>query len=90
MNVYPTKKVKIPSYYNFVLTDGYAMIADGIACATLGHGLKGDVIEHDYLGTKKVIEDLEKVEGWRNGHIKLQRKPWKRNPVSHMIEGLEL
>ena len=71
-----------------MLTDGYAMIADGITCATLGHGLKGDVIEHDYLGTEKVIKDLEKLEGWRNGYINLQRKPWKRDPKTHIINGL--
>jgi hypothetical protein len=38
-----------------------------IRCCTLGHGLKGDVIEHDYLGTDKVTRDLEKILGFDSG-----------------------
>jgi len=38
-----------------------------IICCTLGHGLKGDVIEHDYLGTAKVARDLEKIQGFDSG-----------------------
>ena len=38
-----------------------------IRCCTLGHGLKGDVIEHDYLGTDKVTGDLEKILGFDSG-----------------------
>jgi hypothetical protein len=38
-----------------------------IRCCTLGHGLKGDVIEHDYLGTDKVARDLEQIEGFDSG-----------------------
>ena len=38
-----------------------------IRCCTLGHGLKGDVIEHDYLGSDKVICDLEQILGFDSG-----------------------
>lgn len=38
-----------------------------IRCCTLGHGLKGDVIEHDYLGTDKVARDLEQIPGFNDG-----------------------
>ena len=38
-----------------------------IRCCTLGHGLKGDVIEHDYLGTDKVTRDLEQILGFDSG-----------------------
>jgi hypothetical protein len=40
-----------------------------IRCCTLGHGLKGDVIEHDYLGTDKVVRDLEKIPGFYFGSL---------------------
>ena len=38
-----------------------------IRCCTLGHGLKGEVIEHDYLGTDKVVRDLEQILGFDSG-----------------------
>ena len=38
-----------------------------IRCCTLAHGLKGDVIEHDYLGTDKVARDLEQIPGFKFG-----------------------
>jgi len=40
-----------------------------IRCCTLGHGLKGDVIEHDYLGTDKVVHDLEQIPGFYGGAL---------------------
>jgi hypothetical protein len=40
-----------------------------IRCCTLAHGLKGEVIEHDYLGTDKVTRDLEKIPGFYCGVI---------------------
>jgi hypothetical protein len=44
-------------------------ILSPIRCCTLAHGLKGDVIEHDYLGTDKVARDLEEIEGFDSGII---------------------
>jgi hypothetical protein len=38
-----------------------------IRCCTLAHGLKGEVIEHDYLGTDKVARDLEQIPGFDSG-----------------------
>lgn len=38
-----------------------------IRCCTLAHGLKGEVIEHDYLGTDKVARDLEQIQGFNDG-----------------------
>ena len=35
------------------------MVVNDVECATLGHGFKGSsVIEHDYLGTEAIIQDL--------------------------------
>ncbi len=39
---------------------------------TLAHGLKeNDVIQHEYFGTQKVIDDLMLKEGWNDGLITL-------------------
>ena len=40
-----------------------------IRCCTLGHGLKGKIIEHDYLGTDKVVRDLEKIPEFNSGLV---------------------
>ena len=40
-----------------------------IRCCTLAHCLKGKIIEHDYLGTEKVVRDLEQINGFDSGII---------------------
>jgi len=39
-------------------------LVNGIHCISLGHGIEEDVARHEYLGTQKVIDDLEKFQGW--------------------------
>ena len=60
-DIFKPKKVNISAYYNFVLDKGHTMTINGIQCVTLGHNFVGDVIEHDYLGSEKVLRDLEKA-----------------------------
>jgi uncharacterized protein YegL len=57
------------SHYSFVLEDSAHIIVNGIRCATLGHGLKGDVIGHEYFGTNKVIEDLTMMDIDGTGYV---------------------
>jgi len=45
------KEIPSDAIYSFVLESGHIMIINGIECVTLGHGFKGDVVEHDYFGT---------------------------------------
>lgn len=36
------------------------MLVNNIECITLGHGFKDNkVVEHEYLGSEKIIEDLK-------------------------------
>jgi len=48
------------------------VLVNGIEAATLGHMLKGDVIEHEFLGTDRVINDLIKFDEYENGLINLE------------------
>ena len=34
------------------------MIINGVECATLASGFKGEIIEHEYFSTDKVVKDL--------------------------------
>ena len=69
--------VSSPHYYytnevfNFVLDSTHTIEINGIICATLGHGFKGEKIEHEYFGTTRVIEDLKKIKGWSEGNVEL-------------------
>ncbi|KAL7572488.1 hypothetical protein ACA910_000315 [Epithemia clementina (nom. ined.)] len=79
------------SVYSFVL-DGDTSLRigsyDGIA---LGHGNKegGDesIVEHEYLGTERVISDLSKMRGWSAGHVHLPPNPAIRDSKTLRIVG---
>merc|ERR1712043_15810 len=46
--------------YNFVLDANHTMNVNGNWCCTLGHDLKGDVIEHEFWGNSKRINQFLK------------------------------
>ena len=50
--------IECPYLYSFVIKNRQSIIVNNYTFATLGHGLKGDVIEHSYFGTNMVINDL--------------------------------
>lgn len=60
---------------NFLLDDHHEIVGlcshslSLIRCCTLGHGLKGNIIEHDYLGTDKVVRDLENIPEFNSGLV---------------------
>jgi Mg-chelatase subunit ChlD len=58
--------------YNLVLDKIHIAILNDTQVCTLGHGLVGSpVIEHEYFGTQRVIEDLKQKPGWNEGFIVL-------------------
>jgi len=62
--------------YNFVLDKGHKLIIGtnkNITTCTLGHGIKLPVVEHAYLGTRKVIDDLMLMDGWYNGLVQINK-----------------
>jgi Mg-chelatase subunit ChlD len=76
--------------YNLVLESGHVVSAvtdSGVEfeAVTLGHGKTGGIVEHDYLGTSKIIDDLRKCKGWEAGYIEL--KGLRRNNAG--IYGIE-
>jgi hypothetical protein len=57
----------IQTVYNVVLDSGHVVDIEGVQCVTLGHGIKGPVVEHTFFGTEEVIECLKKLPGWDIG-----------------------
>lgn len=77
-------KSYVTEYFNFVLENDHIMIVNGMECVSLGHGFKGSpVIEHEYLGTEKVIEDLKSYESWEAGKVEVGE--FVRDSVSQKI-----
>ena len=60
--------------YNLIIDKDHIVYINDIQVCTLGHNLTdNDVIKHDYFGTEAVIRDYEKIEGYENGLIILNK-----------------
>jgi len=57
--------------YNVVLEAEHVLLANGIPCVTLGHGLRGETVGHAYYGTGAVLADLATKRGWKEGRVLL-------------------
>jgi hypothetical protein len=66
----------INTVYNLVLDREHIISINNIMCVTLGHDIHEGIVEHEYFGSQKVIEDLKKCEGWDIG------RPTYKNLVS--------
>lgn len=79
--------------YNIVLGAGFSDIllspnpacAYYYACATLGHGLEGPVIGHEYFA-RRILEDLEKLPGWDEGLVDIAS--FHRDPKTGLVCGI--
>ena len=73
--------------YNFVLDSHHIVIINNIQCCTLAHNFKGDIIEHDYFGTYKVINDLIKMPGWEHGYVHMEKYHFTNDTDTGLING---
>merc|ERR1711998_724681 len=55
--------------YNLVVDQGHVAIVNNTPLILLGHNYTEGVLNHPYLGTKKVIEDLAKMPGFGQGLV---------------------
>tara|TARA_Y100000389_G_scaffold166861_1_gene171780 strand:+ start:62 stop:2347 length:2286 start_codon:yes stop_codon:yes gene_type:complete len=62
-----------PYLYSFVIKNRQSIVVNNYTFATFGHGLKGDVIEHDYFGTNMVINDLREFTTYDRGLVLLTK-----------------
>ena len=62
--------VKLDYVYNIVLETGHTCLINNIEVVTLGHNFTDNkVVQHDYYGSDKVIQDLMKMDGWDSGLV---------------------
>lgn len=49
------------------------VMVDGVACATLAHGIQGTpTVSHAFFGSNAVVEALQECEGWASGMVIFQ------------------
>jgi hypothetical protein len=59
---------EVQRVYNLVLSHGHIVDVSGVLTVTLGHGFKGQTIEHAYFGNKElIIYDLASQPGFAEG-----------------------
>jgi hypothetical protein len=55
--------------YNIITKSRDSVMINDTICCTLGHGMKGDVIGHNYFGSDAVVNDLSRMSGWKDGLV---------------------
>jgi len=84
-----TRERSCNAVYSFVLSEGHTMIINGVPCVSLGHSFQGDVVQHPYFGSQKVVEDLKVMQGWNSGFVQLQTGCMVRADNSSLVCSLK-
>ena len=80
---------EIDTIYNFVLDSKHIITINDIECCTLGHNFTDNsVISHPYYGTNKIIDDLSKINGWKEGKITINDNQFIRE--NNQVSGINL
>lgn len=87
---FPYRVCNIDKVYNFVLEKDHQIYINDILTPTFGHNLKGDVIEHPFFGSHRIIEDLEKLDGYHTGLVTISHRYFKRNTITNLVEKIEI
>ena len=71
--------IECEEMFTFVIDNRESVIIEDYIFATYNHQLKGEVIEHEYFGTEKVINDLKNFETYKYGYVNLTKDMFIRN-----------
>jgi len=55
--------------YNLVVDREHIVIVNKVPLILMGHDYKEGILEHEYYGSQKVIDDLSKQSGWTQGFV---------------------
>ena len=68
------ERIKCDEMYTFVIKNRKSVIVEDYVFATYGHNLKEDVINHDYFGSERVINDLKLMDTYRLGFVYVRKE----------------
>lgn len=73
--------------YSLILEQYHVVYVNDIISITLGHGYINDVIKHEYFGTQRIVQDIEKIdsEDQSNGFVIVHNTNFRRDPVTSEI-----
>ena len=78
----------MPIVYNMVLDKGHIIDVDGALSVTLGHGFKGNIIEHIFFGNKtSILNALSKQPGFAKGRPVFQNLKTHIDQITDQITG---
>jgi hypothetical protein len=78
----------MPVVYNMILNKGHIIQVNGILSCTLGHGMMGAVIEHDFFGNREmVLRDLKNQSGFDEKRPIFKNLKVRKDPVTNDICG---
>ena len=73
--------------YDYVLDRGHVVIINGVECVTLAHNFQEDIVRHSFFGTGAVIRDLQKMPGWTEGQINIEKSHFTYDENTGLING---
>lgn len=76
--------------YNFILDSKHQMVINNVVCVTLGHGLKGEKVEHAYFGTEKVVKDLKSKDLAKDGFVEIAMTDFVREASEQQVCGIKI
>jgi len=84
-------EIECEEVYNFALDQGHTVLVNNVECVTLGHGFKDDIVRHSYYGTKRVIDDLCRLDNEQknSGIIEITADDLIRNRTSGLVTGVK-
>lgn len=63
---------------------------DGLRCLALAHDVMDDpVASHDYFGSDRVMQDLQRCAGWKTGRISFPEGSLQRDDSSGLVVGFD-
>ena len=85
-----SQNISCPYMYSFIVENRQALMIDRHVFATYGHNcVDQDVIQHDYFGTDKIIEDLKKMSSYEKGMIELTPERFIRDSEKKEVIRIE-
>jgi hypothetical protein len=82
----PAHLVYCDCIYNLVMDKHHVVAVNGVDMVTLGHGMhENTVLYHPYYGTRRVIEDLQRVTGWTEGSVVMSNCHKYKDPFTGLV-----
>lgn len=88
ININQAIPTKCDAIYSILLEEHHVVEINGIQCICLAHNMNNGILEHNYYGTNKVVNDMKIMPGWYEGRIILNGDCVIRDPQTNLVSKL--